>query len=551
MTKAYCGAHTIISPLGFNSGANYACVESYATNFSRYAGQTTVGLIDRTQLNLNGLSDYTFAEQLSIRALSELIARSGVALDDVKNLLILSTTKGNIDRLNSDFDRCFLWAMADRIAGYFSCHNKPLVVSNACISGVASIIMASRFIERGEYDNVIILGVDVVSEFVVSGFNSFKSISSSVCKPFDASRDGLTLGEACGVLLLTNNPDLSDSKIFVSGGGISNDANHISGPSRSGDGLFYAIDEAMKQAGVPANEIGFINAHGTGTLFNDEMESKAFEMASLAAVPCNSLKPYFGHTLGASGVVETILCVAQMVGSKVFGVNGYEGNGVPFELNVSAKHRDLALHHCLKTASGFGGTNAALVLSKEPFPKGKQINPNQDNIVEVAHVVVEPQAGVKFAEYIRDRYKSLGESNLKFFKMDNLSKLGYVASCLLMKDVCLSFPSNRIGIVLASRSGSLDTDMNHQKIVDQHLPEGASPAVFVYTLANVVAAEMAIKHKFQGELTVFIREAKDLDFLCDYSQKLIASDLCDAVLYGWCDLLNEEYNAELKLIKRE
>ena len=175
MTKAYCGAHTIISPLGFNSGANYTCVESYATNFSRYAGQTTVGLIDRTQLNLNGLSDYTFAEQLSILALSEVIARSGVALDDAKNLLILSTTKGNIDRLNSDFDRCFLWAMADRIAGYFSCHNQPLVVSNACISGVASIIMASRLIERGEYDNVIILGVDVVSEFVVSGFNSFKS----------------------------------------------------------------------------------------------------------------------------------------------------------------------------------------------------------------------------------------------------------------------------------------------------------------------------------------------------------------------------------------
>lgn len=550
--EVYCGTNRIISSLGGDTQQNYDGVCSYVTNISRYGDNTPLCLIDKSSLDCSKLANFTFAEQLSILALSDVVERSGVSLKNQSTLLILSTTKGNIECLNSDFESSYLWKTADKIASHFGCANKPLIVSNACISGVAAIVMGARLIRQASYDSVYVLGVDTVSEFVVSGFNSFKSISSTVCHPYDASRDGLTLGEGCAALLLTNNRDLSDSKIVISGGAISNDANHISGPSRSGDGLFYAIDAAIKQAGIEAGELGFINAHGTGTPFNDEMESRALDMTKLTAVACNSLKPYIGHTLGASGVIETILAIEQLRNNYVFGVKGYAKSGLPFELNVSAKHRDMEVSHCLKTASGFGGTNAALVLSKEAASKSKPNKYNgQISIVEVAHVEIKQQHDMPFSEYIRTEYKALGEPNMKFFKMDNLSKLAYVVSCRLFEGLNLPYPSSRLGVVLANRSSSLDTDIVHQQVVDQHLPEGSSPSVFVYTLANIMAAEIAIKHKLQGELSLFICADKDMTFVEDYSAQLIKNDVCDAVVCGWCELLKEEYNAELKILKKE
>ena len=550
MKRVYLGPNKIISSLGASTAENYACIDSFTTKMSQYNDSTRVCLIDRNCINVDDLKAYTFTEQLSILALTDVISRSEVVLDNPRTLLILSTTKGNVECLNSDFERSYLWSTASKIEKHFACYHKPMIVSNACISGVAAIVIGSRLIAAGTYDHVYVVGVDVISEFIVSGFNSFKSISPTLCKPYDTSRDGLTIGEGCGVVLLTADRELSESKIVVSGGSLSDDANHISGPSRTGDGLFCAIDVAMKQASITAQEVNFINTHGTGTSFNDEMESKALNEAALTNTPCNSLKPYIGHTFGASGVIETILTAEQMQNNHIFGIKGYADNGVPFELNISAHHRNKELLHGLKTASGFGGTNAAIVLSKELVLKQQTKLAPQTQIAEIAHVEINRQADKPFAEYIRSEYKTLGESNLKFFKMDNLSKLGYIASCKLMAGITLPYAAHRVGVVLSSRSSSLDTDIKHQAMVDQHLPEGTSPAIFVYTLANIVAAEIAIKHKIKGEVSFFINEHKDMDFLSNYSHKLIENNICDAVIYGWCELLKEDYNTELKLIKR-
>ena len=548
--RVYLGPNKIISSLGVSTAENYACIDSYSTKISKYNDSTQACLIDRDRLDTIDLSVYTFAEQISIIALTDVMDQSEIVLDNPRTVLILSTTKGNIECVHTDFERSYLWSISSKIAAYFACYNKPMIVSNACISGVAAIVIGSRLIEEGTYDHVYVLGVDVISEFIVSGFNSFKSISPTVCRPYDASRDGLTIGEGCGVVLLTADRAVSESKIVVSGGSLSDDANHISGPSRTGDGLFCAIDVAMKQANIIAQEVDYINMHGTGTSFNDEMESKALNEATLTNTPCNSLKPYIGHTFGASGVIETILTAEQMRNNHIFGVKGYANNGVPFELNVSAIHRNKELLHVLKTASGFGGTNAAIVLSKESVLKQQTKLASRTQIVEIAHVEINPQADKPFAEYIRSEYKTLGEPNLKFFKMDNLSKLGYIASCKLMAGITLPYTAHRVGIVLSNRSSSLNTDLKHQAMVDQHLPEGTSPAIFVYTLANIVAAEIAIKHKIKGEVSFFINEYKNMDFLSNYSHKLIENNICDAVIYGWCELLKEDYNTELKLIKR-
>lgn len=547
LRDVYVGESSIISSLGVGTRACVEAIVAQTTNLSAL-GCT----INRTAINVVGLVDYTFAEQLVISAMSDVQMRSTISIADSRTAIVLSTTKGNVELLNEDFDRTYLWQLAENIKRYFGCEQTPQVISTACISGVAAIAVAARMVESGEADNVYVVGVDTICDFITEGFSSFKSISAEVCRPYDASRDGLTIGEGCGVMLLCADEQNSASKILVSGCGLSNDANHISAPSRSGDGLFFAINQAMMQAGVSQKDIDYINLHGTGTPYNDEMESKAVNMAELLSIPCNSLKPYLGHSFGASGVIESILVVEQMLRGEVFGVKGYENCGVPYELNISAENRKANIRHALKTASGFGGTNGAILFSQKSEAKSEVRHIATDLRTEqIANIEIDSKnIETPFAEFIKGEYRALNDANLKFFKMDNLSKLGYVASCKMMQSVDLGVAQNRVAVVMANRSSSSQSDLKHQDIVNQRLSEGASPAVFVYTLPNIVASEIAIKHRFQGETIFFVEEQKSMSRLRRYSEDLMARGVCDAVMYGWCELLGEEYNVELTLIKK-
>ncbi|HPI54495.1 MAG TPA: beta-ketoacyl synthase N-terminal-like domain-containing protein, partial [Chitinophagaceae bacterium] len=208
---------------------------------------------------------------------------------------------------------------------------------------------------------VLVVGCDVLTEFVVSGFNSFHALANAPCQPFDKDRSGVSLGEACACLLLSREA-LSD--ITLSGGAISNDANHISGPSKTGDELAWCIDQAMQEASVQPPDIGCISAHGTATPYNDEMESKAFEIAGLSNAPAFSLKANFGHTLGAAGVMEISLAAACLQYQCILPSAGFQNLGVSGQMTVSASLTQTSYQHLVKTGSGFGGCNAALVLSR-------------------------------------------------------------------------------------------------------------------------------------------------------------------------------------------
>ena len=184
------------------------------------------------------------------------------------------------------------------------------------------------------------------------------------CRPFDAARDGINLGEGAGTVILTSNKAYS-SGVKAAGGSVSNDANHISGPSRTGEELYIAIRKALQASAITANKIGFISAHGTATLFNDEMEAKAISLAGMQDIPVNSLKGYYGHTLGAAGLIESIISMQSLKENLLIPTKGFENTGVSQPVNVcSSLYKSLA-QHFLKTASGFGGCNAAMVFSKQ------------------------------------------------------------------------------------------------------------------------------------------------------------------------------------------
>ena len=555
--------------------------------------------------------------------------------------------------------------MAENIAGYFHAEERVHVISNACISGVSALIAGKRMIENGIYRRVIVAGGDLLSHFITSGFGSFRSLSSRPCRPYDSSRDGLNLGEACGAVLLSS--EGTEEHVILSGGAVSNDANHISGPSRTGDGLYFAIRQAMQEAGTAPQDISFVNAHGTATLYNDEMESKALTLAHLEQVPVHSLKPYFGHTLGASGIIESIVCMHELKQGILFGTPGYETPGVPIPISVYATHQHIPMKHCVKTASGFGGCNAAIVLSLPEYAPFKdedntlpEIRCTREVRIENSSVFInnelifhseEPDFGI----FIRDTYKKSGGNNMKFYKMDDLCKLGYVAAEYLLKDKtfaplemgmllanatsslhtdirhqqlidqdgdraaspteylytqpkevsgvnCIkelifhteephfgtfirdtykktcgnnlkfykmddlcklgyvaaeyllegkTFAPLEMGMLLANAASSLHTDIRHQQLIDREGDQAASPAVFVYTLPNVVSGEICIRHKIQGENTFFITEAYQPEKLERYARIVMQKGKLNYCIIGWCELWKNTYKAVFKLIEKQ
>ena len=379
----------VITSLGCTTADNMQRLEKGVTGIhitkdpGLYGSSLPLSLVDTETLeerflnimDLYGVNEnpdtFTRLEKLFIASIHRALHNLPTNIRGEKTLFILSTTKGNINLLEKQLkdqfpkNRLMLWEMGRVVQEFLGIANQPLIISNACISGVMAIMTAFRMLQEGRYDHAIVSGGDILSEFVISGFMSFQSLSPTPCKPYDANRDGLSLGEGCGTLILTSDPSsFTTLPVKISGGAVTNDANHISGPSRTGEELHLAIDAALKEARLKPEDIGLINAHGTATPYNDEMESKAFGLSHLDQTPLNSLKGYWGHTLGAAGVIESIISVRSMIEGIMIKSLGFEETGTPVSLNVLRENKRTDYNSILKTASGFGGCNAALILEK-------------------------------------------------------------------------------------------------------------------------------------------------------------------------------------------
>lgn len=377
MTEIFISSDNIVSPIGLTTAQNFEQLKQDVSGVKLHDDRSmseqpfqAALFADEIFYKNNSQNHYTRFEKLLIASISDALENSNIKATDQETVLIISSTKGNISLLETEppsdslNKRISLNTSAQLVADHFRFSNKPVIVSNACISGMLAILTGMRLIQSGQYKNAVVAGADVISKFVLSGFQSFQAVSQSACKPFDAARDGINLGEGAGTVILTSNKEHS-SGIKVTGGSVSNDANHISGPSRTGEELNLAITKAMQMAGLSASDIDFISAHGTATVFNDEMEAKAITLAGLQSVPVNSLKGYYGHTLGAAGLIESIVSFQSLKENQVIPTRGFENMGVTQPVNVCSALYKSSLHNCLKTASGFGGCNAALVFSKQ------------------------------------------------------------------------------------------------------------------------------------------------------------------------------------------
>ncbi len=379
MKAVFLSYNNIISPLVFSSEEVVNAIEKNETGlkehtrFNNLKFPITSAIISNSKLNdqFQGYSNprkFTKLEKAMVLSVKSVLDQSNIEITDRLGLII-STTKGNIDVLDntSSFseDRVYLWKLGEIITEQLALKNEPIILSNACISGLASLLVAKRLIENSVYDDIIVVAGDLVTPFVLTGFNSFQALAPNICKPYSQDRCGINLGEAaCAALVTSKTSNLTNEALEIISGASLNDANHISGPSRTGEGLYRSVKSALKTANESIGPIDYISAHGTATEFNDEMEAIAFNRLGLQKVPLNSLKGYFGHTLGASGLLETIVGMHSLNRNMLYETHGFSSIGLSKSLNVISETKKEKLTIMLKTSSGFGGCNAAVIFKK-------------------------------------------------------------------------------------------------------------------------------------------------------------------------------------------
>ena len=256
------------------------------------------------------------------------------------------------------------YSVADFVRCYFDLRGPAYVVSTACSSSAKVFGSAQRMIASGLIDAAIVGGVDSLCLSTLYGFNSLQLVSANPCKPFDEHRDGISIGEGAAFALVESSLNAVPGDITMTGIGESSDAHHMSSPHPDGLGARIAMQAALRMAGLQTSDIDYINLHGTATNSNDAAEDKAVASLFGTQTPCSSTKGHVGHTLGAAGSAEAVICALSLRHGFAPGGVGTQEVDPQITSRYLLANLDQPMHHALSNSFGFGGTNCSLVLSR-------------------------------------------------------------------------------------------------------------------------------------------------------------------------------------------
>ena len=257
------------------------------------------------------------------------------------------------------------FAVTEFVRQVFSLHGPAVAISCACASSAKVFAAAQRMIQAGLIDAALVGGIDSLCLTTLYGFHSLQLTSTQPCRPFDAARDGISIGEAAAFALLERTPDSCDAGAFaLLGAGESSDAHHMSSPHPEGLGAKLAIEAALHSAQLDASDIDYVNLHGTGTPGNDRSESKAMNAVFGTRTPCSSTKAATGHTLGAAGALEAVISLLTLQSEFMpAGLNVSQPDPV-LQLQYVRENQPKKLRRVLSNSFGFGGTNCSLIFGR-------------------------------------------------------------------------------------------------------------------------------------------------------------------------------------------
>lgn len=553
----YILSDNIISPLGLTTSENYQALRSGHSALRRY--ESLWGLPEpvcaslftddqKAKIQTQGL---TFFESLAIASIKDALQGHPIDVSSHRVALVIASTKGNIQELEVRGERVNLADSAEMIARHLGITTTPIVVCNACISGTSAQALALRLIESGYYDYVIVNGTDCVSRFVLSGFSSLKALSSAPCRPFDIDRNGLNLGEASATILFGNTCG-NNAAWRVAGASVRNDSEHISNPSKTAEGCLRAIRALTDRY---QDSVSMISLHGTATLYNDQMEAVALQRSQLLHIPTSALKGYYGHTMGAAGILETIISLRCVESGEALPSKGYEELGVSADINISDKPIKIKGHTLLKLISGFGGCNAAMLFTKgeeNPYPtspKGKRTNIRHTVKLSSEGVVLDGKVLVtqeKGKNMLTELYRQYIGDYPRYYKMDILSKVAFICSELLLQAEGKRDENKEDrAVILFNHSSAIVSDRAFlSTLSEEYYP---SPSVFVYTLPNIATGEIAIRNGYHGETSFYILPCKSAEIMENIINASFRDNAMQSAISGWvnCD---DENNFEAEMM---
>ena len=376
-----------VSPLGCDSATTRASllrgldgvvpvtffsVDSFQT---KTAGQVPDSVLDLASAIRPGTKPWPRAAKLVLLALHEALRARPDFRPDV---IVAGTTSGGMD-FGEQFFKGFAGGMSERdarrcVRGYLP--HQPVfkaierlgwdapvrVISNACASGTSAIAWAAGLVRNRQARRVLTVGFDALSELVFAGFDALRASTPERCRPFDSARSGLSLGEGAAAFFIEESHDAPRPLAAIAGYGFANDNHHLTQPDPSGAGPRLSMRRALDDAGWNPADVDYINAHGTGTQFNDSSEAAAIREVCPSA-PVSSTKSMIGHALGAAGAIEAAYCI-----------HAIQGEFLPPNINlresdsgldiVANRARHTSPRRILSNSFGFGGANATIAIER-------------------------------------------------------------------------------------------------------------------------------------------------------------------------------------------
>ena len=458
-----------------------------------------IGMPDESKCNRTAL--------LGISAIKQAVQQAGIDTSDA--WLLSGITVGGMDATearykdmlqNNDFldlltihdAHTTTWLMAD----YFKIpKEKTVTVSTACSSAANAIIAGADMIKDGVTDMVIAGGSEALSLFHLNGFNSLMILDKEQCRPFDAGRQGLNLGEGAGFVILESGDSVRRRNAHplaeLSGYGNKCDAFHQTASSENGDGAYLAMREALETAGITPAEISYVNAHGTGTPNNDASESNALKRVfGNDMPPVSSTKSFTGHTTSASGGIETVICLLAMQHGFIPPNIGWR-DPMPYGIIPADGKNGIVLEHVMCNSFGFGGNDSSLIISRcgnsqeAVIPDcGQRRNVDCQVIAAASSTPVLPVGN--FRDFI---------TPMESRRLCTLLKTAITVSLTALRDAGIVCPD---AIIIGTTHGMME---NSEKFLLQMCDsgeQGLSPSLFINSTHNTIAGTLAVKTGCHG-----------------------------------------------------
>lgn len=500
----------------------------------------------KTLLGLPVESLYSRTTLLGAVAVKQAMADAGLSADMLagkKVVLISGTTVGGMDvteRILADMREVLQTPNANRptpidyverhdcgsttneIAQICGLDCEVCTISTACSSAINSIIVGCEMLRSGEADLVIAGGSEALSKFHLNGFNTLHILDTEVCRPFDATRVGLNLGEGAAFVVLQK--DKADGKAYIGGYGNKCDAFHQTASSDDGEGAYLAMCKALESSGIDKSQIDYINAHGTGTPNNDPSESVALKRIFGDDMPLvSSTKGFTGHTTSASGSIETVICVLAMQNNFVPVSYGFslvdEACIHPFE-GDDKQHR---MDYVICNSFGFGGNDSSLLLMREAkdCSMASAKSPELEIAADITIDSMEQLADYK--EYISPKGGR---------RMGKLMKAATLTSLMALREAGIECPD---AIITATANGMLETSEKFLVDMVDNGEETLSPTLFMQSTHNTIGSAIAIRTQCHGYNITYTQGKDSMKWALRDAERLIRMGKAKTVLVGCHD----------------